>query len=49
MFSEVVAVALVVLAIVMTGVMASAVYANRDALPVVGLVFCALVAFGLFW
>jgi hypothetical protein len=34
--------------VVMTAMMASAIYANRSALPVVGVVFAGLIAFGLF-
>lgn len=45
----VVTVVLVIVALVMTGVLAAAIYANRSALPVVGAVFGALIVFGLFW
>ena len=49
LFQVVLALGLIALAAVMTLTMAGAVYANRNALPVVGVVFTALVVFGLFW
>jgi len=39
----------VAVALLMTALMASGIYANRSALPVVGLVFVGLLGFGLFW
>lgn len=43
------AVLLIVGAVGMSMIFAAALYENRRALPAAGLMFCALVLFGLFW
>lgn len=43
------ALVLAAIALGMTGVMLGALYANRGALPIVGVVFGALLLFGFMW
>ena len=40
---------LAAIAVGMTGIMLGALYANRSALPVVGVVFGAVLLFGFMW